>query len=52
MGAFLGMIRPDSFQINLEILDLIAEIDEFKGLGGLWALGTGAPVSPSSCGHH
>ncbi|HSW32675.1 MAG TPA: hypothetical protein VLH36_03575, partial [Steroidobacteraceae bacterium] len=35
------MIRPDSLQINPELLGLIAGIDEFKGA---WrALGTLAP---------
>jgi Fic family protein len=42
MGVFLGvMIQTDSLQITLEILALIAEIDEFKGA---WrALGRLAP---------
>src|SRR5580692_9317568 len=42
MGVLLGvMIRPDTLQITPEILNLIAELDEFKGA---WqALGTLAP---------
>src|SRR3989304_1900454 len=42
MGVVLGaMIQPNTLQITLEILGLIAKIDEFKGV---WrALGTLAP---------
>lgn len=47
MGIFMGMnIRVDSLNITAEILNLIAEVDEFKGA---WrALGTLAPERMSA----
>lgn len=44
MGVVLGMINTNFLTITPELLNLIAEIDEFKGS---WkALGT-LPLSPS-----